>query len=117
MPLTVLIVDDHADFRRAARALLGAEGFSVLGEAADGASAIAETARLRPDVVLLDIHLPDIDGFAVAEDLARSPHAPMVVLVSSREPAAFGRRIARSSARGFIAKTELTADALHALVG
>ena len=67
----MLIVDDHADFRASARALLEAEGFEVIGEAADGREAIAEVRRLRPDVVLLDIQLPDQDGFAVAERLAR----------------------------------------------
>ena len=82
---TVLIVDDHDDFRESASALLEAEGFAVVGAAADGAEAIAAVERLRPQVVLLDIQLPDLDGFAVAERLAMGPDPPSVVLVSSRK--------------------------------
>ena len=70
---TVLIVDDHADFRRTVRALLEADGFDVVGEAADGRLAIAEANRLRPRLVLLDIQLPDIDGFEVARRLRERP--------------------------------------------
>ena len=73
MRRTVLIVDDHEAFRQSASALLEAEGFDVVGQAADGPEAIAEAERLRPEVVLLDIQLPDLDGFAVAERLAACP--------------------------------------------
>jgi DNA-binding NarL/FixJ family response regulator len=114
--LGILIVDDHAEFRTTARALLEAEGFDVLGDVADGASAIAATARLRPDLVLLDIHLPDTDGFAVADVIAAEPAAPTVVLVSSRDVSAYRRRLADSPAAGFIAKAELSGAALSALV-
>jgi CheY-like chemotaxis protein len=76
MRRTVLIVDDHEAFRESATALLEAEGFAVVGEAADGGAAITETERLRPQVVLLDIQLPDIDGFAVAERLSAGPDPP-----------------------------------------
>src|SRR5207244_12728343 len=81
---TVLIVDDHEEFRLAARALLERCGFVVVGEAADGGSAIAEAERLRPRLVLLDVQLPDLDGFQVAARLAEAGHAPTVVLTSSR---------------------------------
>ena len=84
--VSVLIVDDHAEFRRSARALLEADGYTVVGEAGDGVEAIAEAERLRPEVVLLDIQLPGIDGFAVAERLASSAHPPAVVLISSLLP-------------------------------
>jgi len=114
---TVVIVDDHADFRRAATALLEAEGFAVVGGAAGGRAAIAEVERLRPDVVLLDIQLPDLDGFAVAEALAAREAPPAVVLVSSREPEAYGARLGASSARGFLHKREITGATLSALVG
>lgn len=113
---SVLIVDDHAEFRAAARALLEADGFDVLGEAADGASALAEARRLRPSIVLLDIQLPDLDGFTVAERLAAAD-GPAVVLVSSRDASSYRRRLADSPARGFIAKSELSGAALAALVG
>src|SRR5215218_2746110 len=90
---TVLIVDDHAAFRTSARALLQTEGFDVIGEAADGASAVQAVTALRPDIVLLDIQLPDLDGLAVAEQLATIPNAPAVVLISSRDAAAYGPRL------------------------
>ena len=114
---TVLIVDDHAEFRQSAAALLEAEGFAVIGEAADGDEAIAQVERLRPQVVLLDIQLPGLDGFAVAERLAAGSDPPMVVLISSREAAAYGPRLEAAAARGFIPKRELSGSALAALVG
>ena len=114
---TVLIVDDHPAFRESASALLEAEGFAVVGEAADGDEAIAAVARLRPQVVLLDIQLPDLDGFAVAALLARGPDPPSVVLISSREAAAYGPRLGAAAALGFIPKRELSGSALAALVG
>jgi len=117
MPRTVLIVDDHDAFRESASALLEAEGFAVVGEAADGDRAIAEAERLHPQVVLLDIQLPGLDGFAVAERLAAAPDPPRVVLISSRDAAAYGARLRDASARGFIAKRELSGAALEALVG
>ena len=114
---TVLIVDDHPGFRSAARALLEADGFEVVGEAADGESGLAAAERLRPRLVLLDIQLPDLDGFAVAERLASSQSPPAVVLVSSRDSSAYRRRLADSPARGFIPKSDLSGAAVTALVG
>jgi DNA-binding NarL/FixJ family response regulator len=117
MRRTVLIVDDHEAFRQSASALLEAEGFDVVGQAADGPEAIAEAKRLQPEVVLLDIQLPDLDGFAVAERLAALPDAPRVVLISSRDKSAYGPRLGAAAARGFITKRELSGRALAALVG
>jgi DNA-binding NarL/FixJ family response regulator len=114
---TVLIVDDHAAFRASARALLQAEGFDVVGEAANGAAAVEAVAVLRPEIVLLDIQLPDLDGLAVAEQLARAADAPAVVLISSRDAAAYGPRLQGTRARGFIPKSGLSGEALAALVG
>jgi DNA-binding NarL/FixJ family response regulator len=116
VPLTVLIVDDHADFRSLARSLLEAEGLSVVGEAEDAMSALAAAARLHPQIVLLDIQLPDLDGFEVAERLGRDPDAPAVVLVSTRDVSSYRRRLAASSVRGFILKSELSGSAIAALV-
>jgi DNA-binding NarL/FixJ family response regulator len=113
---TVLIVDDHAAFRESAGALLEAEGFTVVGEAADGAAAIAAAERLRPEVVLLDIQLPDMDGFAVAVRLAAAAQPPATVFVSSRDAAAYGARLETTAVRGFIAKRELSGAVLSALV-
>ena len=113
---SVLIVDDHAAFRSAARALLQGDGFEVVGESEDAAGALAAVARLRPAIVLLDIGLPDGDGFEVAELLARGDDPPVVILISSREVAWYRRRLAESPARGFIAKGELSAGAVEALM-
>ena len=114
---TVLIVDDHQAFRESASALLEADGFAVVGEAADALQAIAQAERLQPDIVLLDIQLPGPDGFAVAERLTELPDPPVVVLISSRGASAYGPRLSAAAARGFITKQELSGDALEALVG
>jgi CheY-like chemotaxis protein len=114
---TVLIVDDHREFRASAAALLEAEGFAVVGEAAGGDEAIAAVERLHPQIVLLDIQLPDLDGFAVAEQLAMGSDPPMVVLTSSREAVTYSRRLEGAAALGFISKQELSGSALAALVG
>ncbi len=113
---TVLIVDDHADFRASARALLEAEGFDVVGEAAGGEQALAEVERLRPDVVLLDVQLPGEDGFAVAKRLAAGGSGATVILISSREAAAYGSRLDTAAAQGFLAKRMLSGEALAALL-
>jgi DNA-binding NarL/FixJ family response regulator len=114
---SLLIVDDHADFRAGVRALLEVDGFRVLGEAANGESALEAARRLRPQVVLLDIQLPGMDGFRVAARLAAGDDPPMVVLTSTRTPEAFrGRLRAAGSVRGFIAKAELSGECLSALL-
>jgi DNA-binding NarL/FixJ family response regulator len=114
MAPTVVIVDDHATFRASARKLLQVEGYEVVGEAADVASAIAVVERLRPDVVLLDVVLPDGTGFDVAERLAGG--SATVVLVSSRDRGDLGPRLARTKAAGFIPKDELSGETLAAVV-
>ena len=112
----VLIVDDHAPFRSVARQILTADGFLVVGEAADGAEAIRACGELLPDIVLLDVQLPDIDGFAVAAALTGRIDPPAVVLVSSRSRADYGSRIEDCGARGYIPKAELSGDALRRLL-
>jgi DNA-binding NarL/FixJ family response regulator len=114
---TVLVVDDHAEFRESARALLETEGFAVVGEAADGLEAIAAAARLRPRIVLVDIQLPGLDGFAVAARLVRAPDPPAVVLISGRDAGAYGPRLPAAGARGFIAKRDLSGALLARIVG
>ena len=113
----MLIVDDHPDFRASARALLEAEGFEIVGEAADGEEALRVVAETAPAIVLLDIHLGELDGLTVAELICADPDPPAVVLISSRDAAAFGPRLRRTSARGFIAKNELSGAALAGLLG
>lgn len=114
---TILIVDDHPSFRRMARALLESEGFEVVGEAADGASALEAAKTFHPDVVLIDVQLPDIDGFEVASLLmAENGRKPMIVMTSSRDAADFGSLVEQSGARGFIPKAELSAEAVSALL-
>jgi len=117
MSTTVLIVDDHATFRSFARALLQAEGYNVVGEAGDGATALREFQRLQPDVVLLDIQLPDMDGFEVTRRLAASGNGAAIVLISSRDASDYRRRLAGSTARGFIAKSALSGATLGAILG
>lgn len=116
MSTRVLIVDDHDDFRTSAAALLESEGFAVVGAVGDGLAALAAVARLHPDLVLLDVQLPDTDGFAVAERLAGLEQPPVVVLVSGRDASTYAARLAVTSASGFLAKRELSGAALAALV-
>ena len=111
---TILIVDDHAAFRASARTLFESEGYVIVGEAEDGAGAVRLAAELHPDVVLLDVHLPDLHGFDVAEQLHQLGEAPDVVLTSSR--ADYSTAVGSTSARGFVPKDELSASALEALL-
>ena len=114
---TVLVVDDHPSFRASAKAVLEAAGFDVLGEAESGSAAIEAIAKLAPDVVLLDVQLPDMTGFDVCAALgSEQPVACSVILVSSRDAADYGDAIATSGARGFIAKADLSAETIAALL-
>ena len=115
MVVTVLIVDDHPSFRASARTLLEAEGYNVVGEAEDGESAVDAAVKLHPDLVLLDVQLPDIDGFEVAARLRKREDAPVVILTSSRDGADYGRCIGDCGARGFVPKAELSGAAIAAL--
>src|SRR5262249_42600512 len=114
---SLLIVDDHPSFRATARAVLEAEGFDVVGEARDGREALELAAILHPEVVLLDVQLPDSTGFEVAPELGRSNGTgPLVVLVSSRDAADYGELITGSGACGFVPKAELSGAAVLALL-
>jgi two-component system response regulator EvgA len=113
---TILIVDDDARFRSQARRLLEADGFTVIGEASDGASGIAAAGTLRPDVVLLDVGLPDLDGFEVARTLSDTQPAASVVLTSSRDARAYGRRISNAGNVGFLPKERISGTAIRDLV-
>ncbi len=113
LAVRILIVDDHPSFRATARLLLESEGHVVVGEAPDGAAALSAAGALAPDVVLLDVGLPDLDGFAVA---ARLASGVPVVLTSSRDARDFGPRVAASGARGFVAKADLSGAALEAVL-
>jgi DNA-binding NarL/FixJ family response regulator len=112
---SVLIVDDHSGFRAKARALLEAEGLDVVGEAEDGTTGLQEVERLRPQVVLLDVQLPDMDGFEVVSRLAVNG-GPRVILVSSHDLCDFGRLVEGSGAAGFIPKAELSGAAIADLL-
>jgi DNA-binding NarL/FixJ family response regulator len=112
----VLIVDDHASFRRLASRVLVGAGFEVVGEAIDAASAIRQVAALRPDVVLLDVMLPDRSGVEVARELALAPHPPRVVLTSSRTRSDFGPAFEWPGGCDFIPKHQLSGPELTALL-
>jgi DNA-binding NarL/FixJ family response regulator len=118
MARTVLIVDDHPSFRSSARAILEADGFTVVGEANDGSSALELADHLRPEIVLLDVQLPEVSGFEVCSMLCGSNGSrPDVILVSSRDAADYGDQIANCGARGFVPKAELSGAAVRALLG
>jgi CheY-like chemotaxis protein len=104
MTRTVLIVDDHPSFRASARAVLESDEFEVVGEAADGASALAAVRSLQPDVILLDVQLPDMQGFDVCDEIERSDMDD------------YGDLIASSCAVGFLPKAELSPEALGAFL-
>ena len=113
---TVLIVDDHEDFRASARALLELQGFEVVAAVEDGEAALAAVERLRPELVLLDVQLPGMDGFEVAERLAARTRPPRVVLISSRRRSAYELRLPGAPVAGFLGKHELSGAALAALL-
>ena len=116
MVRSLLIVDDHPDFRRAARELLSSDAFVVVGEAAGAVEALSLATELEPELVLLDILLPDGDGFSVAESLALLGARPSVVLTSSHDATVFSDRLASAPVRGFLPKADLSVDALVAMV-
>jgi DNA-binding NarL/FixJ family response regulator len=117
MATTVLIVDDHPGFRASARMLLEAEGYDVVGEAETGRAGLRAAVELMPDVILLDIQLPDIDGFEVAADLVANGSPSAVVLISSRAREDLTELLEASRVRGFIPKSELSGATLEALIG
>jgi CheY-like chemotaxis protein len=112
----LLIVDDHDGFRSFARTLFAGDGFEVTGEAADGESALEAVSEQHPDVVLLDVQLPGIDGFEVAERLAASDDPPVVVMTSTREASDYGERLEHAPVVGFVPKQELSSAAMTALL-
>jgi DNA-binding NarL/FixJ family response regulator len=116
MGMTVLIVDDHPSFRASARTLLEAEGYEVVGEAENAVEALRSVGELKPDLVLLDVQLPDLDGFEVCAQLRFFDHPPVVVLTSSRDGADYGRCIEHCGACGFVPKGDLSGAAIAALL-
>jgi DNA-binding NarL/FixJ family response regulator len=116
VPVRVLIVDDHESFRRLARRVLLASGFCVVGEAVDAASAIRKSLALRPDVVLLDVMLPDQSGAEIARELVAGPSPPRVILISSRNRSDFGPDFVWPGGCEFIPKHELSRASLSALL-
>jgi DNA-binding NarL/FixJ family response regulator len=111
----VLIVDDHASFRGSARTLLRSEGYDVVGEAETGTEAVRLAEELKPDLVLLDVQLPDLDGFEVTALLLELDEPPEVVLTSSRDD--YAAAVVGTGALGFVAKDALSGKTLDALLG
>jgi DNA-binding NarL/FixJ family response regulator len=114
---TILIVDDHTAFRLIVREVLEADGYEVVGEATDGRAGLTAARTLKPDVVLLDVRLPDMDGFAVALSLAEENGAgPAVIVTSSSDDPLYPARAARSGARGFVAKHDVCGASLDRIL-
>jgi CheY-like chemotaxis protein len=112
---TVLVVDDHEGFRLHARRLLERHGYRVV-EATDGAGAIRQAETTQPDLVLLDVHLPDIDGFDVAIGLRATGPARTILLISTHAEADMADRLRDSAADGFIDKADLSAATITAML-
>jgi CheY-like chemotaxis protein len=108
----VLVVDDHAGFREMARALAVSGGLDVVAEAGDGATALTLCRQHRPDLVLLDIGLPDLDGFDVRRRILDAVDPPVVLLTSSRDAASYGARLTGPEPIPFVPKDELSVAAL-----
>ncbi len=115
VPQGVLIVDDHEPFRRVVSELLRDSGYRVVGEAATGAQGLEAAARLLPQAVLLDVGLPDMDGFAVAAGLTADGHGPAIVLTSADPGPDYEELARRAGARRFVAKADLAHVALDDL--
>jgi DNA-binding NarL/FixJ family response regulator len=117
MGASVLIVDDHAGFRGHARRLLECEGYRVVGEAEDCASAVEAARELHPELVLVDVHLPDADGFELTSRLGTLADPPAaVVLTSSRDCAELDQSVSACGACGFVPKADLSRDAIEELL-
>lgn len=112
---TVLLVDDHEGFRLRMRRLLERQGYRVV-EAADGGGALRQAERERPEIVLLDVHLPDIDGFEVATGLRAAGTAGAILLISTHPAADMSDRLRGSAADGFIDKADLSAPTIAAML-
>ena len=111
----VLLVDDHAEFRAFARGLIIDAGYSVIAEAADGSAALRAAELLHPEIVVLDIRLPDMSGLEVARRMNAGPDAPVVILISSGDRRDYEQVAREAGARGFIAKADLTAASVRVL--
>jgi DNA-binding NarL/FixJ family response regulator len=116
MSRTAYVVDDHPGFRGCAKRVLDEHGFTVVGEAENAAAALEDVRRLRPELALVDVYLPDMDGFELAERLAALDQPPVVVLTSSHDPAEVQPRVPGCGARGFIPKEMLSREAIEALL-
>jgi CheY-like chemotaxis protein len=116
MRTRVLIIDDDARFRSLARALLEAKGYAVVGEAADGEQALATARRLRPDAALLDVQLPDTDGFALARRLTDAHHG-LRILLTSTDPTLGAQARWDGGAVAFVPKDELAITNLAPWLG
>ena len=117
MAWTILIVDDHPSFRASARVVLESVGVHVSGEAAAGASAVPACFRVQPEVVLLDVQLPDTDGFNVCAEITSHAEHPTVIMTSSRDGSDFGPLVSTSGACGFVPKAELSGERVQELLG
>ena len=114
--IRILIVDDHEAIRRGVRSLLSARpDFRSCGEAVDGIDAIEKTRDLRPDVVLMDISMPRMDGLEATRTILSEHPGTKVIIVSQNEPAIARRQAAEVTASGYVSKSDLHRDLLPAI--
>lgn len=111
--IRVLIVDDQLPFREASRMVVEmTDGFEVLGEAENGEQAIALVAELRPDLVLMDVQMPGIDGIETTRRIKSAPHPPVVIVMSTHESGDYVEVAVAAGAVGFVPKSQFGLDTL-----
>ncbi len=115
MPITVLLIDDDPGFRLLARRALAGTQLVVVGEADTAAGGARAARELKPDVMLVDVGLPDGDGIALAHELSALPWSPRIVLTSVDPDAATAEVVQSSGAVGFVPKHDLPGRGLELL--
>ena len=113
--MKILIVDDHEALRAGVRTVLESHGFEVCGEAANGQEALTRAQQLRPDLVILDITMPVLDGFSAAREIHKRLPSVGILLLSMHESASMVNVAKSSGARGYVAKSEGIARLLKAV--
>ncbi len=115
MPLRVLLADDHELVRQGLRALLERHGFAIVGEAAEGRTAVTLASELQPDIAVLDVAMPMLNGVGAAEAIARAAPKTRVILLTALNDGQFASSALRAGVRGFVLKLQNIDDLVHAI--